>query len=286
MSASIVTLPSNIVHLGAPQSPDVDAQVKAQASLTERSARIAERFEVLELLTTACAKNQARSLIVSGPPGLGKTFAVEKKLVEHDPTAAVWSFTKGYILATGLYKTLYEYRHKGSTIVLDDADRVFTDPISLGILKAVLDTTQKRVVSWKTEAKLYSEDGTELLPKQFEFEGSVIFVSNIDFDHEIAKNNNLSPHLAAIISRSHYIDLALKDRIDYLIRIVHVIRKEGMLGDMPKQEQEELIQYIHKNYRNLRELSLRMVKKLVDLKVAHPTQWQRVAAVTCCLGKI
>jgi len=44
---------------------------------------------------------------------------------------------------------------------------------------------------------------------------------------------------------------------------------------------DEIIQFIKDNKKKLRELSLRMVLKLADLKKSMPANWRAVAEVTC-----
>ena len=42
--------------------------------------RLRERFEILEDMTRAVKKGDVRAMIVTGPPGVGKSFGVEKVL--------------------------------------------------------------------------------------------------------------------------------------------------------------------------------------------------------------
>ena len=135
---------------------------------------------------------------------------------------------KGYVRATGLVKLLYQYRNAGQVIVFDDADAIFFDDVSLNLLKAVCDTTETRRVSWLSEGSLVDEETAVRIPRNFEFKGTIIFISNYDFDAMIDRGHKLAPHLAALVSRAHYIDLAMKSRRDYLVRIRQVI-EEGLL---------------------------------------------------------
>ena len=251
-----------------------------QLKIIETNRVISERFEVLELLAYACVEGTARSLIVSGPPGLGKSYTIMAKLSAWDPTETQYSVTKGYVRATGLYKLLYKHRFKKNVVVFDDTDTIFFDDICLGILKAVCDTTKDRIVSWKTEAVMFTEDGNEQLPKAFLFEGACIFLTNHDFDGLIAKNDKRKPHLEAMMSRSHYIDLAMKTRQDFLIRIYQVVR-EGLLNPLTPKAQAEIMSYLAINLSSMREMSLRMAIKLKDLYITRPNDWKRIADVTC-----
>jgi len=99
----------------------------------------------------------------------------------------------------------------------------------------------------------------------------------------INKGHKLAPHLGAMISRSHYIDLAMKTKRDYLIRIKHVISK-GMLKDdgLSATAQEDILAFIFNNQDKMRELSLRMVRKVADIRRKGNPNWQKIARITCC----
>jgi hypothetical protein len=263
---------SNVkVSYAAPVSNETDAEIEA---------RLGERFEILDVLAEACTVGNARALIVSGPAGLGKSYTIEKRLNEWDPSEINHTIVKGYVRATGLVKLLYQYREAGQVIVFDDADSIFFDDISLNLLKAVCDTTERRRVSWLSEGKLVDEETAILIPRSFDFNGTIIFITNMDMDAMIDRGHKLAPHLTALVSRSHYIDLAMKTRRDYLIRIRQVI-KQGLLSELNSSERKDVIAFIEKNHEKLRELSLRMAIKLGALR-KNNANWERLALVTCC----
>ena len=253
-----------------------------QESDDEIDQRIKERFEVLEMLALAAIKGTARALIITGPPGLGKSYTVEKMFQEYDPEGVNHTIVKGNIRATGLYKLLYQHRELGQVIIFDDADGVFYDEISLGLLKAVCDTSDRRNVSWRTQYDFTDDESGEKVPKNFDFEGTIIFISNIDMDNKIEKGDKMSPHLAALISRAHFIDVGMRSRRDYLIRIRHVL-STGLLSNkgFDPQAEDEVMAFILENTTKLRELSLRTALKIADLRKAGG-DWKRVARVTCC----
>lgn len=242
--------------------------------------RISDRFEILDALTEQCINGDSRSLIVSGPAGLGKSYTVEKRLRSWDPNELNHTIIKGFVRATGLVKTFFKYSNPGQVIVFDDSDNIFGCDVSLNLLKAVCDTTERRVVSWLSEGKLFDEETSELLPKSFEFHGSVIFITNYDFDALIDRGHKLAPHLQALVSRSHYIDLDMKSKQDYLVRIRQVIA-DGMLSDLSLEEKVDVMTFIECHSDELRELSLRMAKKLGTLRKNHG-DWERIARITCC----
>lgn len=241
-------------------------------------ARIRERFEILEDLTVATVDGISRALIVSGPPGLGKSFTVEKvvsRLDEFD-----YTIVKGFVRATGLYRILYEHRKKGQVVVFDDADSIFFDDAALSLLKAACDTTERRVISWRAETTMKLDDG-DAFPTQFEFEGSIIFITNMDFDRIVDNQAKFHEHVAAMISRAHYVDLSMKNRRDYFIRIKQVVG-EGMLANSLTQHQiKQVVSFIEENLDGLRELSLRMAIKIANTMKSNPTKWERICRVTC-----
>jgi hypothetical protein len=105
--------------------------------------KLNERFAALAIMTDMAIAGEVRAVVVSGPAGLGKSFSVMKSL---DDQKAFYATISGFVRPTGLYKTLYEYRHKNCVVVFDDADSIFRDEISLNLLKKACDTTKKRTV--------------------------------------------------------------------------------------------------------------------------------------------
>jgi len=251
--------------------------------------RLAERFEILEDMTRAVKKGDVRAMIVTGPPGVGKSFGVEKVLAKHDVFANVaqdgklkkYEVVKGAMSALGLYSKLYEYSDKKSILVFDDCDSVLLDDLSLNILKAALDSGKKRMIHWNTDSRLLKDQG---VPNSFEFKGGAIFISNIKFDH--VKSKKLKDHLEALESRCHHLDLTIDTVREKLLRIRQVVTDCGMLDDydMPDEHKSEVVNFISDNAGKMRELSLRMVLKVADIRRSMPDKWEAVVAVTCMRG--
>lgn len=249
----------------------------------EIEARLAERFDILSELTDAAIKGHSRALVVSGPAGLGKSFTVEQALEAWDPDACNHTIVKGYVRPTGLYRLLYQHRMANQVIVFDDADAIFFDDVSLNLLKAVCDTTERRVVSYMSEKLLVDEEEAVTIPKTFEFKGTIIFITNLDFDAMIEKGHKAAPHMQALVSRSHYIDLAMKTRRDYMVRIKQVV-KQGLLSNqgLNKEQQDDVLAFLDKNADRLRELSLRMAIKVGAIRKLNKPNWMAMAKATCC----
>jgi hypothetical protein len=251
----------------------------------EIKARLRERFTVLDDMTKAVKAGKVRSMIVTGPPGVGKSFGVERVLGKHDLLADVandaklkkYEVVKGAMSALGLYSKLYEFQDKKSILVFDDCDSVLLDDLSLNILKAALDSGNKRMIHWNTDSRLLRQEG---VPNSFEFKGGCIFITNIKFEH--VKSKKLKDHLEALESRCHYLDLTIDTEREKVLRIKQIV-EDGMLDkyDFEEGAVQELLTFIETNKKKLRELSLRMVLKLADLKASFPDRWESVASMTC-----
>jgi ATPase family associated with various cellular activities (AAA) len=247
--------------------------------------RLRERFQVLEDMTRAVKKGQVRAMIVSGPPGVGKSFGVEAVLSKHDTMANIagneklkkYEVVKGAMSALGLYKKLFEFSGTKNILVFDDCDSVLLDDLSLNILKAALDSGKKRMIHWNTESHALNRDG---IPDSFEFKGGAIFITNIKFDN--VKSRKLRDHLEALESRCHYLDLTIDTDREKILRIRQII-EDGMLDEYEfgLEGREAVVQFIDANKSELRELSLRMVLKIADLKASFPDRWENVAKMTC-----
>lgn len=250
--------------------------------------RLRDRFETLEDMTRAVKSGRVRAMIVSGAPGVGKSFGVEKVLGFHDMFATIaqdnslkkYEVVKGAIGELGIYKRLYEYRHERNVVVFDDCDDVFASERSLNLMKSALDTSKKRILSWHYDSKQLREDG---IPNSFEFKGGVIFITNVDFEH--VRSKVMRGHLEALADRCHYFDLTVHSVRERLLRIKQVV-SDGMLGEikLSDDEKDAVIQFIVDNQTKLKQLSLRTVVKTAELAIAMPDKWQSVARMTLTKG--
>jgi hypothetical protein len=247
--------------------------------------RINERFEVLTEMTEAAAQSLIRGMIVSGAPGTGKSYGVERTLHMNALTSFLgdkrvpYEIVRGNLSAIGLYKKLYEFCNEGDVLVFDDSDSVFFDPISLSLLKVALDTSSKRKISWNTNSFDLREHG---IPNQFDFKGSVIFITNMDLEN--TRSKQLKPHFDALISRSHYLDLTIKTRRDKYLRIKGLVKNNKMLKSygLDEKTSDDILVYMKDNVEKLRELSLRTTLKIADVAKMKPNNWKKICDMTVC----
>jgi hypothetical protein len=242
--------------------------------------RIRDRFDMLQDMTKAVKKGDVRAMIVSGPPGVGKSHGVEQvldryKMMEQLGTERKYEVIKGAMSPIGLYCKLYGMSAKGSVVVFDDCDSIFQDELSLNILKAALDSKKTRTIHWNTDSFKLRNEG---VPDSFKFEASAIFITNLKFDKVKGK---MREHLSALESRCHYMDLTIDTERDKMLRIKQVIR-DGMLDtySLADEVKQDIIDFVDINKNRLRELSLRTVLKVADLAVAFPQRWEAYAENT------
>ena len=244
--------------------------------------RMRKRFAILDDMTKATKRGDVRAMIVSGPPGVGKSFGVETVLEKYNTLTTLgnmppkYEVVKGAMSPIGLYCKLYNFSSKDNVLVFDDCDSILLDDLSLNILKAALDSKKVRKICWNTDSHMLRREG---VPDQFEFAGSVIFITNIKFDN--VKSKKLRDHLEALESRCHYIDLTIDTLREKLLRIQQIV-KDGMLNSyaLSDEVKQEVVQYIWDHKRRLREVSLRTVLKIADLAKAFPEQWKDMATST------
>ena len=246
--------------------------------------RLGLRFQILHDMTLAVKTGDVRAMIVSGPPGVGKSFGVEAVLQKADLFNTLaekkpkFEVVKGAMSSIGLYAKLYEFSGEGNVVVFDDCDDILMEEQSLNTLKGALDSSERRFISWNTDSRILRSEG---IPDRFEFKGAAIFITNIKFEH--VRSKKLRGHLDALESRCHYIDLQMDTNREKLLRIRQVVNENQMLARYEFEDavKDELIEYVERHQDKLRELSLRMVLKLADLRKKFPLTWTSMAAGTC-----
>jgi hypothetical protein len=266
----------NVVRLEQPTKP--------QETDEEAMSRIRERFDILHEMTKASVTGDIRAMIVSGPPGVGKSFGVEQEIDKaclFDKLAGKRlraEVVKGSATPIGLYQTLYKYSDTNCVVVFDDCDSILLDDVSLNLLKGALDSGKKRKISWLSESSTLRREG---IPDSFEFKGSVIFITNLKFD--TMKSQKLRDHLDALQSRCHYLDLTLDTMRDKVLRIKQIAADGELFAsyDFDKCVQDDIIAFMDENKTRLREMSLRMALKIADLRKMSVVNWKRLAETTC-----
>lgn len=242
-------------------------------TVTESKFSINDRFNFVEKLVKMVAAGVQPSAVITGQGGLGKTYTVTKTLSEAGYSDAsdlaefqigqklsrskMFVTVKGYSTAKGLYRTLFE--NNNSVIIFDDCDSVLKDPVALNLLKGALDSYGKRTISWNADFK--DED----LPRSFNFEGRVVFISNLSQD-KIDQ---------AIRSRSMMIDLSMTtdqkiERMEYIAKSDEFLPEYGMDVKM------DAIALIKKFKNEAKEISLRTLISVSKIRASND-DWESLA---------
>jgi len=248
---------------------------EAEQAFVEKTEKydINTRFGFVEKLVSMVAAGVQPSAVITGEGGLGKTYTVTKTLEANGlqdisdladfqvgtvlNARKCFTFVKGYSTPKGLYRTLFE-NNKG-TIVFDDCDAVLKDPVALNILKSALDSYGKRIISWNADMR--DDD----LPRSFNFEGRVIFISNMSQD-KIDQ---------AIRSRSMMIDLSmtLSQKID---RMEHIALSDEFLPEYDVECKKDALSLIREIKDDCKEISLRTLISVTKVRASNK-DWKDLA---------
>ena len=214
--------------------------------------RIKTRFDILDDMAKATIAGDIRAMIVSGPPGVGKSYGVEQQMEKASlfdqltNSRTRYEVVKGAMTALGLYAVLYKYSDSKNVLVFDDCDSVFQDDLALNILKAALDSGKSRRICWNSDSSLLNREG---IPNSFEFKGSCIFITNLKFEN--IKSKKLQDHVEALQSRCHFLNLTIDSDRDKMLRIKQVDRDcdGGLLRDYDFNEGQgqEIFDFMEEN---------------------------------------
>jgi hypothetical protein len=265
----------------------VDDEVTETESEDEAMDRIAGRFGVLDEMAKACIAGDIRAMIVTGPAGIGKSHGVTTQMEKASMFDKVsgnkprFEICKGAMSGIGLFAKLYAYSDKQNVLVFDDCD-IWEDQDAVNVLKGALDSGKTRRISWNKDSRLLKDEG---IPNTFNFNGSIIFITNKTFDNR--RSSRIQPHLDALQSRCHFLDLTVNTERDKMLRIKQVHRDApgGLFADynFDEVQTDEIMNFIWDNHENLREVSLRMCLKIADL-VKISNNWRMLAKATCMKG--
>jgi hypothetical protein len=253
------------------------ANETVMAKAVESRFSINQRFEFVGDMVLMLANGDQASVVVSGPGGLGKSHTVVAALEASGlsdvtvldefevgsvlDTAKSYRVIKGYSTPKGLYRTLYE--NKDGVVVFDDCDSVLKDPVSLNLLKAALDSYDRRIISWRADMR------DEELPQSFEFKGRVIFISNLPSE---ALDQ-------AIISRSMAVDLSMTAE-QKIQRMQYLLDQPDFMPEYAKSLKQDALDLINSLRDSVKELSLRTLIQVTKIRKSAGAKWKDLAEYT------
>lgn len=263
-------------------------------------------FKELDSYVTLIGKGLMPALMITGQGGVGKSFTVTDVLKRFGNKGEDYVIMKGHCTPPAMYKFLYY--HYNQICVFDDCDSIFDTADGMNILKGALDSGDPREISWMSkgsdivdtfgvedhqeiEASLAefaaAHGGKEGTPSYFQFEGAVIFISNLS-KKEIYKKDRALP------SRCTCIDITLRARdvirrIETVlphIKIFAALKGRGKNGgrditnDAIKKEVFEWIssdEFLNDPRMRGKELNFRMFNQVYTYRYAELPDWKQLS---------
>jgi len=274
-------MPRGVPRSGVRMTKKRMAALSVAPVVAQKASRfsINERFGFVGDMVTMLAKGDQASVVITGPGGLGKTFNVLSTLQKNGmedltsleefmegtviSTKKSFVIIKGYSTPKGLYRALYENRN--GVIVFDDCDSVLRDPVSLNLLKAALDSYDRRVISWRADIR--DDD----LPTSFEFKGRVIFISNMSA-------NQLDQ---AILTRSLVVDLTMTNT-QKVERMRFLLSQADFMPEYEREFKQDAMDLIAKLQDEVKELSLRTLIQVTKIRKSNGKNWKNLAEYATC----
>lgn len=251
------------------------------------------------------------SLVVSGGAGQGKTHTVKQLIKERGYSRGEdWELVKGQSTPFGLYSTLF--LNKKSLIVFDDTDSIWKDQVAVNILKAALDSSDERDISWNStrtyDPKLFGirtyeqqlavyrggagnetgdidpeledmEDEGMDIPKSIKgkLPNNFVFEGRVIF----ITNMHKSKLDDAVKNRSFVIDLTLKaDAIlEHLRNIIDGVTVPGR-ANIPRAIKEEVLEVLKQkseSEKNPSYISIRTFVNFLKCRLSGSPNWKELA---------
>lgn len=225
---------------------------------------VKDRFEYVEKFASMVVNKATPSLFMTGVAGIGKSHIISKVLDDHQlEPEEDYKIIKGHVSPFGLYHLLYHNRDK--LLVFDDCDKVFENDIAANLLKAALDSYDKRVLNWSGRAIPDDSD----VEQRFEYNGQVIFISNTPIE-------SLDD---AVRSRTMCINLHMsrEEVTEHMRNILQFIEPKTSLG-----VKREVIEFLDTVSHSFSSYNLRTLIKAIRIRnsFSEPTIWQNMIRVS------
>lgn len=246
---------------------------------------VCDRFDtVYKICKVFVTGNSAqKGIIISGDAGTGKSHFVKQAFVDTESTDRVDYNKSKSFTAASFYVKLFLNRHPGDVVTFDDCGlehltgkdfQVITD-----MIKGATEMTKgERIIGWERAAvnKLMEEKG---VPSQFDFQGSIIWITNSSFE-KLAKK--FGEHWEAMQSRFIQVPIRLNQQ-EKLMYTLYLLEDVGMLngklcetkeGGYSKEIVQETIDYIRNNYKYMNNVTARVAAQIADTMEQYPNDWK------------
>lgn len=267
----------NIIQPSAPTkisvpdtSEDVNLEQIFQGDKTDNY--VLDTLKMLGVFADMVIDGQSNSLIITGRPGIGKSYEVLRRFyIKNKQPKKDFIFLKGRTTPLGLYTALWQYN--GKVIVFDDCDSAFdmkgvagTDKQNL--LKGALDTYPAREITWRSSKPI--ELGDAVVPQTFSFTGRCIFITNLSM-------NKID---SALMSRSLIHDVVASDD-DVVAQMRFILPKIYPAFQLEmKYEALQIIVDLNKEDKSIN-LNLRTLIKAIILRSTNHPLWKEMIKYQC-----
>jgi hypothetical protein len=227
-----------------------------------------EKFSFLDdLINGMVNTTYVNTVLVSGPPGIGKTYTVDNNLQkrsEQSENPIRYRRVSGKITPLAFYNCLVENSSFDSVLFFDDADTILSDQISLNLLKEASEKRAQRTISYNSSRGPNSPTTV--------FDGKIIIATNI----QISK----SPHYAAVADRFHTFDMDISYR-EKLAKI-HEIAENFTTPLVSRAINNDIVNFLAEKEEELDtdKITIRTFVKLQELAVLMPLKWKRFAEIS------
>ncbi len=141
-----------------------------------------ESFDQIEAFVKSVIKGRRMGLLITGDPGVGKTFTVQKEL---DKAGVRYEEFKGNIKsATNLYSLLFDNNDPEKILVFDDCDSVLQDEAQTEILKGALDDKKIRLISYIAKNLMTPEEYIKYLISDGNKEEAVAYANSVKLTND------------------------------------------------------------------------------------------------------
>jgi len=141
-----------------------------------------ESFDQIEAFVKSVIKFRRTGLLITGDPGVGKTFTVQKML---DKSGVRYEEFKGNIKsATNLYSLLFDNNDPDKILVFDDCDSVLQDEAQTEILKGALDDKKIRLISYIAKNLMTPEEYVKYLISEGDKKGAIAYAQSVKLEND------------------------------------------------------------------------------------------------------
>lgn len=245
---------------------------------------VVKRFKTVhEISKIFVTGNSAqKGLVISGDAGTGKSHYVIDAFVETDTTDRVDYNKSRSFTAAAFYVKLWENRKPGDVVVFDDCNlagltgKDFKDVTDM--IKGATEMTKgERILGWE-RARLNDLMKEKGCPTSFDFQGSIIWITNYNFSQLQQK---FGPHWEAIQSRFIQVPIYLNEQ-EKLMYTLYLLEEINMLGPNCQTEEggysKDIInatcKYLRDNFKNIPNITPRVAAKIADTMKHFPETWE------------